>query len=55
MVYKGPFKAVTDDFGTTYRRGVTTHVSGPVFAALRESELSGQFAFRAPGAGGACQ
>lgn len=49
VVYKGPARSLTDDFGTTYKRGEPVAVSGRVFEALKTGEIASQFFFLTEG------
>ncbi len=45
VVYKGPFREITDDFGVRYERGARTLVKPEVFAKLSGSLLAENFIF----------
>ena len=45
VVYKGPFRSITDDDGVEYRRGEHVAVTPDGFAALRHSALAEHFVF----------
>jgi len=44
LVYKGPFRAIVDDAGRTFRRGEHAVVDARALAALRETGLIEHFA-----------
>lgn len=54
VLYRGPFREVTDRAGRTYRRGERTAVSERTFNELRQGPLGDQFMFAADGAMGTC-
>ncbi len=54
VVYKGPYWSITDDSGTTFRRGLRTVVTGTVFANLNNSKLSEDFVFLNKSPASAC-
>ncbi len=45
VVYKGPFREITDDHGVKYVRGTRTSVKGSVFSSLQTSRLAENFVF----------
>jgi catechol 2,3-dioxygenase-like lactoylglutathione lyase family enzyme len=49
VIYRGPFRTVTDDHGTVYRRGEAVSVPTAVADLLRRGPLEEQFIFLAPG------
>lgn len=48
VVYKGPFRDLTDDEGRVYPRGQTVAVPPGVWEGLRQGPAADQFAFLAP-------
>ncbi len=45
VVYKGPFREVTDDSGVRYIRGNRTAINGDTFSTLTHSKLADNFVF----------
>src|SRR5262249_49852433 len=45
VLYKGPFRAITDDDGVVYPRGEHVLVAGRTFDTLRQSALADHFVF----------
>ncbi len=54
VLYRGPFREVTDRAGRVYRRGERTAVTERTFSNLRTGPLADQFLFAAQGAIGTC-
>jgi hypothetical protein len=49
VIYQGPMREVTDDFGNTFRRGQRAVVSTPAIEALRAGPMVDSFVFLPPG------
>jgi catechol 2,3-dioxygenase-like lactoylglutathione lyase family enzyme len=54
VLYRGPFREVTDRAGRTYRRGQRKAVTRRTFNELRQGPLAEQFLFATQGAIGTC-
>jgi catechol 2,3-dioxygenase-like lactoylglutathione lyase family enzyme len=54
VLYRGPFREVTDRAGRSYRRGQRTAVTQRTFDELRQGPLAAQFLFASKGAVGTC-
>lgn len=54
VLYRGPFREVTDSAGRVYRRGCRKPISQRTFDELRRGSLAEHFSFAVKGASGTC-